>query len=247
MVDARRVLVIGADGPVAAIDLVAAGGRRFGFGQDRGRKLVGQPVAADDDLGVDARIIGKAEDVGQDHGAPVGGDDHARGGEHPGPGGQGQLGRQGQLEGDEARLAVMLGVESDEPFAFFFDDADDAALGPALFALGLDQDFDRVAVDRALGETGREEDIAPAGFLGHDETEAPPARLEAAPDDVGIEGQEIAGFNAPDEAAALHFAEVAFDAAALLARCAQLAEDFRQRQPELLAAKRIQDLDLEIH
>ena len=229
------------------IPLVAAGGRRFGLGQDLGGKLGGQPVAVHDDAGVDARIVGKAEDVGEGHGAAVDGDDHARGREHSRSRSQRELGRQGQLEGDDPGLAVVFGVDAEQLLALFLQDAHDAALGPALQSFGLEEDLDFVAVDRAPGKAGRNEDVARLPARGHDETEAPAGRLEAAPDDVGFEGQKISRFNATDQASALHVPQMALDPAALFARGAELAEDLLQSKPQPLAPERLEDSILKIH
>src|SRR5512140_1753081 len=115
-------------------------GDLVGFAADVLGEFGPAAVALDDDPGVDAGVVGPAEDPRQGERRPVGLDDHARRGMELGPRLEGDVVDGGRVEGLEIRRAVPLDVDAEETFASLAEDALDAPLGLAELAFLADDD-----------------------------------------------------------------------------------------------------------
>ena len=124
------------------------------------RKRVGQAVFSDDDPGIDARIVGTAEDLDDLHLRPVDGDDFPGRGEKVAPGNDRDFLGRGRVERDEKRPAEAFAERPEEPLSDFLDDPDDLAFEPpAAAGRGSTMISTVIAVHRPGGEPGRDEHV----------------------------------------------------------------------------------------
>ena len=163
-------------------------GGLLGLAADVLGELGPQAVPLDDDAGVDAGVVGPAEDAGQREGRPVGFDDHARLGLELRARLERDVVHGRRVEGLEIGGAAPLDVDAEEPRPSLPDDALDPALGFAELALRIDHDGHLVPRQGPVGVPGGNENVH-AAAVRRDKAEPRTRRDEASPDDRGCLGQ----------------------------------------------------------
>ena len=219
-------------------------GGRDGRGFPRGvlGEFGPEPVATDDHLGVDPRVLGLAENPRDGQGRPVGLDDHPRGGLEPAARLERDVVLRKGVERLEEGSAAPLAVDPQKHGPALPEDALDPSFGLAELAPLVDDDGHLVPRHGAQGVPGGDEDVL-AAALRRDEAETGTGGDESAADKPGLFGEQETAAEGTDLAPGFELADFLEELGPVPTLDAELSQDLVERQALLVLLEEGEDLD----